>query len=126
VISYAVRKVPVPIHEQKYRTCQCLPGAFWPSLALLEKGVEPRAPLIALGNLILGPLEEVDKGRVGLEQVPRVLEEDAPHAHLLRPGQLRLPVQSRIKDNISVAYPECLTRIPDPDIFLSSRIPDPT
>jgi hypothetical protein len=76
-------------------TCQCLPGAFWASLALLEKGVESRTPLVALRNLILGPLEEVDKGRVGLEQVPGVLEQDAAHAHLLCPGQLSLPVHNQ-------------------------------
>ncbi len=53
--------------------------------------MEARTPLVALGNLVLGALEEVDEGRVGLQQVPRVLEQDAAHAHLLRPVQLRLP-----------------------------------
>ncbi len=54
--------------------------------------MEARTPLVALGNLVLGALEEVDEGRVGLQQVPRVLEQDAAHTHLLSPVQLRLPV----------------------------------
>ncbi len=53
--------------------------------------MEAGTPLVALGNLVLGALEEVHEGRVGLEQVPRVLEQDATHTHILSPVQLRLP-----------------------------------
>jgi len=74
-------------------TCKRLPGAFRSPLAFLEEGVEARTSLVALRNLVLGALKEVDEGRVGLEKVPRVLEQDAAHAHLLRPVQLGLPAR---------------------------------
>ena len=57
--------------------------------------MEARAALVALLNLVLGPLKEVDKGRVGLEQVPRVLEQNVAHTNILRPVQLRFSAQAQ-------------------------------
>ncbi len=53
----------------------------------MESGI----PLVAVLDLLLGPLEVVDEGRVGSEQVPGILEQDASYGHLLRPGKLSLP-----------------------------------
>ena len=82
-------------HLGRCLTCQCLAGALGPPLAFLEEGVEARAALVALLNLVLGPLKEVDKGRVGLEQVPRVLEQNVAHTNILRPVQLRFSAQAQ-------------------------------
>lgn len=62
---------------------------------------------VALSQHLLGLLEEVHEGRVGLEQVRRVLEHHVAHALVLRPvgghpAQLVQHAQMRLVDGRQV------------------------
>ena len=56
----------------------------WPGSQLVrwQVGLTPDAPLVALPDLVLGSLEEVNEGRVGLEEVRSIAQDYRTHLGL--------------------------------------------
>lgn len=65
---------------------------------------KPWVLTVALLQHVLGVFEKIDKGRVGLEHIGRVLEHQAADAHLLAPVRLRV---AQLLQHSPVGHAQC-------------------